>query len=161
MNIFIFHKNNFKIKKDNLILTASWVKENALELWDMRDCTKRISSLQIISDISESKFSNNEYLYACKFFSINNRFYGIDQENEKQSSPHETQSNFTTVLACGSGTQSLHLIDYEKAPNKQHLASINCQSHLYCMDSIYSYSLIACGGIKKFFTMMASNSWTN
>jgi hypothetical protein len=143
-------------------LTASWVKENALELWDIRNCTKRISTLQILSDSTSSKaIVKNEYLYACKFFSSTSHVYELDTaqmggSNEKPN--RQVRANYSTVLACGSGTQSLHLIDYEKPANKQHLASINCHSPLYCLDAIYSCSLISCGGMRKFFTMMASSS---
>lgn len=148
-----------------MVLTASWVKEKALDLWDIRTC-KKVSNLPVINDrnddtgVDKTTLSYklnmkdaivNEYLYACKFFSSSNQL-NINSKN--------LTTNYSTVLACGSGTQSLHLIDYEQGPGKQHLASINCQSPLYCLDAIYSCSLIACGGMKKFFTVMGTSSST-
>lgn len=154
-----------------MILTASWVKENALEIWDIRTCNKRIATLNIVSNLGDpngkttalkkKELGKNEYLYACKFFSSCNHSFENENgllESSRSENTGSTRTNYSTVLACGSGTQSLHLIDYELQSSKQHLASINCQSPLYCLDSIYSCSLIACGGMRKFFTMMASST---
>lgn len=157
-------------------------------MWDIRKCSKVLLKLPIITkdykkverlspggkEDETKKISNGEYLYACKFFSSSNHHSNFDnnnQENEIHSksptkspkSPHkikpkQQETNFSTVLACGSGTQSLHLIDYEKSPNNQHLASFNCKSPLYCLDAIYSCSMIACGGMRKFFTLMGASS---
>jgi hypothetical protein len=172
------------------VLTASWIKEKALDVWDMRNCSRKISNLNIkttkteSNDRSSSAKTNNrdgkngEYLYACKFFSISD--YNPSEpslENgprrDPAPSPKSQQKNdstlfskasrssncFPTVLACGSGTQSLHLIDYEEqSRDKQHLASISCGSPLYCLDAMYSSSLIACGGMNYFYTMMASSN---
>lgn len=156
---------------DYLVLTASWVKENALELWDIRTC-KKVTTLNIadnsyktetpLPDSSNSlrnklklKETNvNEYLYACKFFSSSNQVFKPESDPNKAT----ITTNYSTVLACGSGTQSLHLMDYEQADGKQLLASINCESPLYCLDAIYSCSLIACGGMKKFVTIMGTTS---
>ena len=33
-----------------LVLTASWVKESALELWDVRNCQKRLATLPVCVD---------------------------------------------------------------------------------------------------------------
>ena len=109
------------------------------------------------------KMSSGEYLYACKFFSSSNHHSNFEkseqiQAQSKSPSKLKQEVNYSTVLACGSGTQSLHLIDYEKSPNNQHLASFNCKSPLYCLDAIYSCSMIACGGMRKFFTLMGAAS---
>jgi hypothetical protein len=167
------------------VLTASWIKEKALDLWDMRNCSKKISNLKVKTNASESNSrstsaktdkdgKNGEYLYACKFFSISD-YIPIEPDNVPKTpapSPRmrrsvdstplvkqKSQNSFSTVLACGSGTQSLHLIDYEqKSIDKMHLAAIHCASPLYCLDAMYSSSLIACGGMNNFYTMMASSS---
>ena len=174
-----------------MVLTAAWVKENSLNMWDMRKCHKVLLKLPIVTKdykklerLSPSgkeedlkKISNGEYLYACKFFSSSNHHSNFDNnstEDNKEThhsksptkspkSPHKLklkpqETNYSTVLACGSGTQSLHLIDYEKSANNQHLASFNCKSPLYCLDAIYSCSMIACGGMRKFFTLMGASS---
>ena len=116
-------------------------------------------------DSDARKTRNGEYLYACKFFSSSHHFNDYKHDEPypsptkllKSKSKNQMESNFSTVLACGSGSQSLHLIDYEKPSSKQHLASINCKSPLYCLDAIYSCSMIACGGMKNFFTLMATS----
>lgn len=127
------------------MLTASWVRENALELWDIRKF-KKISTLPIATKqtIGENKSLReklklddtkvNEYLYACKFFSSNQL-------------KNEANTKVNTVLACGSGTQSLHLLDYEKTNGSELISSYFCGSALYCLDAIYSCSLICCGGV--------------
>lgn len=165
------------------MLTASWVKDNALNLWDIRHCHKKVCTLPIIIDQSDkenSKFDSNsnssfnsmfsnsdarkngEYLYACKFFSSSSLMNQIGSKNKNKANKtievDSGDNNYSTVLACGSGTQSLHLIDYEKPAEKQHLASIHCNSPLYCLDAIYSWSLIACGGMRRCFTMMATSA---
>ena len=110
------------------MLTASWVKENSLDLWDVRNCKRNIPLFSIFgSDRELKQNSKGEYLYACKFFSS------------------------TSVLACGSGTQSIHLLDYQKPVEKQKLFSVDSKSPLYCLDSNISSNIIACGGMKKFF----------
>lgn len=157
-------------------------------MWDLRKCNKVLLKLPIVTrDYKKverlspdgkneeiKKISNGEYLYACKFFSSSNHHTNFENNNEENAafsksptkspkSPHKIKpkqpdTNFSTVLACGSGTQSLHLIDYEKPTNSQHLASFNCKSPLYCLDAIYSCSMIACGGMRKFFTLMGASS---
>lgn len=131
-------------------MTASWVRENALELWDIRKF-KKISTLTIANNRKESgdKVQSlgeklqlndtkvNEYLYACKFFSSNEL-------------KNDTKSSINTVLACGSGTQSLHLIDFEKNNGSELISSYFCGTALYCLDAIYSCSLICCGGVNNF-----------
>ncbi|CAF0838605.1 unnamed protein product [Brachionus calyciflorus] len=153
---------------DHLVLTASWVKENALELWDIRKF-KKICSLPIVQENKNEDDSNidknslsyklrlkdpivNEYLYACKFFPTTNRGFS---DSKKINENKEVSRSSTSVLACGSGTQSLHLLDYEQPTGRQLLSSINCQSPLYCMDAIYS--LAACGGVKNFFTVIGTS----
>lgn len=167
------------------------MKENALKLWDIRNCSKSVSTLSISTsqerkktwsnendddnDVSIStskqkrgdtstKSQSGEYLYGCKFFSSCNQSFDCDEEVVTASSPRKDSGgksvnklNYSTVLACGSGTQSLHLVDYEQASSGRHLAAVDCQSPLYCLDAIYSCSLIACGGMKKFFMMMSSS----
>lgn len=173
------------------------MKENALKLWDIRNCSKSVSTLSISTSQERKKtWSNNdddddndvsistskqkrednkedtstksqsgEYLYGCKFFSSCNQSFDCDEEVVTASSPRKDNGgkssvnklNYSTVLACGSGTQSLHLVDYEQASSGRHLTAVDCQSPLYCLDAIYSCSLIACGGMKKFFMMMSSS----
>lgn len=150
------------------------MKENALELWDIRNCQKRLSNLPIRADRgygdSISIDSNNsiesfdnekgpnhkkrgDYLYACKFFASNSQHSGPGQSNP---------DSFSTVLACGSGTQSVHLIDYEADEKYRHITSLFLKSPLYCLDTMYASSLIACGSMKKFLTLMTTNqSMTN
>ncbi len=135
---------------NHLILTAAWVKDNALSLWDMRNTKKKLQSLPIRKN-SREDLKGGEYLYACKFFSST-------QFNLNDASKHSPNDNYSTVLACGSGTQSLHLMDYSESSNKQHLDSFDCKSPLYCLDAIYSCSLIACGGMNKYFSLMATSS---
>lgn len=177
-----------------MLLTASWIRENSLNLWDIRKCHKvllnlpiitkdksqeRLSpnSANIIKEDDAKKLSNGEYLYACKFFSSSNHHTNFDEQNDHNDNNHgiiikenkspktkpklNLETNYSTVLACGSGTQSLHLIDYEKPVKQQHLASFNCKSPLYCLDAIYSCSMIACGGMRKFFTLMSNSSNEN
>ena len=178
----------YSYKQDNLLLTASWIRENSLNLWDIRKCHKVLLNLPIVTQETKKslspsnasgkeddtrKLSNGEYLYACKFFSSSNHHTNFEQyepysENYNNTSPNKSPktklklipeaANYSTVLACGSGTQSLHLIDYEKPSKHQHLASFNCKSPLYCLDAIYSCSMIACGGMRKFFTLMSTSA---
>lgn len=131
-------------------MTASWVRENALELWDIRKF-KKITTLPIANKTKESGEKNlslsdklqlndtkvNEYLYACKFFSSNEL-------------KNDTTSTINTVLACGSGTQSLHLVDFEKNNGCELISSYFCGTALYCLDAIYSCSLICSGGVNNF-----------
>jgi hypothetical protein len=171
------------------VLTASWIKEKALDLWDMRYGGKKVANLNVASSLSTVKKEqmsggggkNGEYLYACKFFSTSNYNPNrqrddndIDEDNDvftssrssrrgggaaRSSAKQDEGSTATNVLACGSGTQSLHLIDYaQQARDQQQLAVVNCDSPLYCLDAIYSTSLIACGGMNNFYTIMASSS---
>lgn len=124
------------------MITASWVKENSLELWDIRNNKKHVSKISIFGNDQElRKKSNGEYLYACKFFSTNN----------------VTNNRDSTILVCGSGTQSLHLIDYNQPIQKQNLNALNCESPLYCLDSVNKSNIIACGGMKKFFVFNSTN----
>jgi hypothetical protein len=127
----------------------------------MRNCSNKISNLNVNSK------ENGEYLYACKFFSSSNNANlaavatDTDQSNKTRVKNLANQSSYSTVLACGSGSKSLHLLDYEEAYNKQHVSSLNCDSPLYCLDTIYSSSLIACGGMNSFYTILATSSQSN
>ena len=127
-------------------MTASWVKENALQLWDMRNCKRVLSQLEIkvdqqnLADFKTRK--NGEYLYACKFY-----LSSFNERNERCE-----EEAYSTVVACGSGTQSLHLIDYEDG---RQLASVNCHAPLYCLDTMRACSLIACGSMKKYLMFMS------
>lgn len=159
-----------------LVLTASWVKENALELWDIRNCQKRLLNLPIrkelrngdsisidsnnsvdssISDSSEPK-KRGEYLYACKFFASNSQHQSIS-DNQYSYINKPNPDNFSTVIACGSGTQSVHLINYEAEERNRHITALFCKSPLYCLDTMYASSLIACGSMKKYLTLMTTN----
>jgi len=142
---------------NHLVLTAAWVKDNALSLWDMRNTKKKLQTLPIKKNARED-LKGGEYLYACKFFSSTQfNLNEVQERSEKRASKHSSRENYSTVLACGSGTQSLHLMDYDEPLNKQHLDSFDCKSPLYCLDAIYSCSLIACGGMNKFFCLMANS----
>ena len=153
------------------------MKENALELWDIRKF-KKVCSLPIAQKSNSDDDPNvdktsisyklrlrdslvNEYLYACKFFSSSNHvtFSSEDKKSERKNQEIvSARTNYSTVLACGSGTQSLHLLDYEQSEGKQLISSYNCLSPLYCLDAIYSCSLIACGGMKNFYTLMGTSN---
>ena len=134
--------------QDNYLLTAAWVKENALNLWDLRQSGKSLSTLPVVCENN-----SGQYLYACKFFN----------DEHHTSSPYITQSSTDTthaagdslVLTCGSGTQSLHLIDSMRP--ERHIASIDCKSPLYCLDSVHACSLVACGGVRNMFVLMTSD----
>lgn len=155
-------------------MTASWVKENALQLWDIRNCHKNLYNLPILTntesrqlcdsislsstgssdsiEVSDPK-KRGEYLYACKFFASNHQHKAFD---DKQYTSEKNPNDFSTIIACGSGTQSVHLIDYEQSPNNQHINALHCKSPLYCLDTMYASSLIACGSMKKFLTVMTT-----
>jgi len=161
-----------------LVLTASWVKENALQLWDIRNCQKNLSNLPILTNTESRQLSDSislsstgstdsievtdpkkrgEYLYACKFFASNNQHKSFDDKQYQLSNKNDP-NNFSTVIACGSGTQSVHLIDYEESHVNRHINALHCKSPLYCLDTMYASSLIACGSMKKFLTLMTTSS---
>ncbi len=103
-------------------------------------------------EVSDPK-KRGEYLYACKFFASNNQHSSFDETQYQQ----RNSNNFSTVIACGSGTQSVHLIDYEESYANQHINALHCKSPLYCLDTMYASSLIACGSMKKFLTLMTTS----
>jgi hypothetical protein len=162
--------------KGNLILAASWTKADALSLWDTRNCTKKYLTLPILVDNNVEHDSSNyeiqkkskrgEYLYACKFFQPNEHRHDTfdrkldnfkdSEQNFASSKAKNINTNYSTVVACGSGTQSLHLIDYKEGDEEhQHLGSLKFHSPLYCLDIVYSYSLITCGAVNGFYASKA------
>lgn len=116
--------------KKNMILTASWLKRESLKLWDIRNTSKEIKLLPIQSSI------NGEYLYSAKF---------CDNFND----------NNLNILACGSGTNSIHLVNYEQVKN---IHTFKYETSLFCLDSIYSGSLFASGSSKNLLIGLSKNS---
>ncbi len=104
--------------------------------------------------------NRGEFLYSCKFFASNSQHQAVSEMFEP-GYRNNNPDNFSTVLAAGSGTQSVHLIDYEASEPYRNLASLYCRSPLYCMDTMYASSLIACGSMKKFLTLMTTESGQN
>lgn len=157
------------------MLTASWVKQNSLHLWDIRNCNRKLAQLPVLTDLDSSEVNTfdsiaadcdtldntrkkGEYLYACKFFASNNQHQAFSVKDSLRNTRIKLTKadSYSTVIACGSGTQAVHLIDYEEADDKKHITAIKCQAPLYCLDTMYSCSLIACGSMKKFLTIMTS-----
>lgn len=160
-----------------LVLTASWVKQNALHLWDIRNCSRKLAQLPVHTELNDSsQYSTyntiipdadsvdsnarkkGEYLYACKFFASNNQHQAFSVKDSLRSTRIKLTNpdSYSTVLACGSGTQAVHLIDYEEPDETKHITAIKCHAPLYCLDTMYSCSLIACGSMKRFLTIMTT-----
>lgn len=109
--------------KGNFILSASWLRENSLQLWDLRNIKNPFAQLPI------NNAPDGEYLYSAKF---------CDNKNDDNK----------LIMACGSGTKSVHLVDYEKLQN---ISVLPCSAPLYCIDSLYSGCIFACGSTRNFF----------
>jgi hypothetical protein len=120
-------------------------------------------SVSIDSNNSTDSFESGapkrrgEFLYSCKFFASNSQHQAISELCEP-GNRNSNPDNFSTVLAAGSGTQSVHLIDYEATEPYRNVASLYCKSPLYCMDTMYASSLIACGSMKKYLTLVTTDS---
>lgn len=135
------------------MLTASWVKENALNLWDLRDCKKQLLDLPVAKQTGgDSK--KGEFLYACKFYSPRTKHARFGGSKSARSTPSDSlmrSLDFSAALACGSGTQSLHLVDLHGQAAKQ-IDVIECKTPLYCLDVIGGQApLGACGGVNRLF----------
>ena len=60
--------------KDDLLLTASWAKEDQIQLFDLRN-RKRIGVFQMILDNEKrNSLDNISYLYSCRFNPVNTTF---------------------------------------------------------------------------------------
>jgi hypothetical protein len=144
-------------------------------LWDIRNCNRKLAQLPVYTDLNSTKFNTydsietdadsldntrkkGEYLYACKFFASNNQHQSFSVKDSLRSTHLKLTKpdSYSTVIACGSGTQAVHLIDYEEADENKHITAIKCKAPLYCIDTMYTSSLIACGSMKKFLTIMTS-----
>ena len=108
-------------------MTASWLRNNALQLWDLRNIKKPMNT------ISLENADEGEYLYAAKFCDTKNA------DNKK-------------IYASGSGTKCVHLIDYEKSKD---LSRLKTSSPLYCLDTVYSGCIFATGSTKNFHVGIA------
>ncbi len=98
-------------------------------MWDLRSFNKPLETFQL------KNRQDGEYLYSAKFCDVKN------SDNKK-------------IVACGSGTKAVHLIDYGKVENT---AILQTSSPLYCIDAIYSGCIFACGSTKNFFVGLAKS----